>query len=144
MPMPFTYAHASDEFRAYLTDARDRLDTPSDNVAYTCTDAVFQVFRSRLAPQRALDFADVLPSVLRAIFVWRWRVDDPIRPYADRAVLTREVKDVRRDHNFSPDSVIGDIAWALNRHVDAMDFARVVDRLGPSARAYWQPPPDAA
>ncbi|MFC2966725.1 hypothetical protein [Acidimangrovimonas pyrenivorans] len=52
--MPFTYRHATEEFRAYLADARERLGTPSDNVAYTCADAVFRVFRRRCCGRSSL------------------------------------------------------------------------------------------
>ena len=142
MPMPYTCRHATEEFRAYLADARDRLDTPSDNVAYTCTDAVFQVFRRRLTPPQALAFADALPCVLRAIFLWRWDVTAAPLPFADRATMTREARDVRRHHNLCRDTVIGDIAWLLARHTDPMDLAQALDRLPPEARAFWQVPPE--
>jgi uncharacterized protein (DUF2267 family) len=139
--MPYTYRHASEEFRAYLADARDRLDTASDNVAYTATDAVLQTFRRRLAVQDALRFADVLPAVLRAIFLWRWQIADPL-PFAARDILTAEALAIRAQHNFAPPTLIGDIAWALCRHVDAIDYARILARLGPEAQAFWAVPPD--
>lgn len=72
MPMPYTYRHASAEFAAFLADAREALGLESDNATYTAVDAVFQVFRTRLSVEQALAFADLLPCVLRAIFVWRW------------------------------------------------------------------------
>ena len=52
MPMPPTYRHASKEFRAFLADAKDRMNLESDNMAYTAVDAVFQVFRRRLTAQQ--------------------------------------------------------------------------------------------
>lgn len=138
--MPFTYRHASEEFRAYLADVRDRLDTASDNVAYTATDGVFQVFRRRLAAQEALLFADILPAVLRAVFVWRWDLSAPRQPWAPRAALAAEALALRAHHNFAPPTLIGDVAWALARHIDAMDRARTLARLGAEAQAYWEVP----
>ena len=80
MPMPWTYRHASREWRSFLDDAKDRLGLESDNMAYTAVDAVLQVFRRRLTPQQGIDFANVLPAVLRAMFVWRWDVSAPPVP----------------------------------------------------------------
>ncbi len=65
MPMPWTYRHASREFRAFLVDAKERMSLESDNMAYTEVDAVFHVFRRRLTAQQGLDFASVLPCVPR-------------------------------------------------------------------------------
>ena len=89
MPMPYTYRHASAEVSASLADARAALDLVSDNSTYSAVDAVFRVFRARLAMPQALSFDDVLPCVLRAIFVADWHPADPL-PFADRATLTRE------------------------------------------------------
>lgn len=138
MTRPMIYQHATEDFEAYLTDARDRLDTPSRNVAYTATDGVFQVFRARLDPQDALRFANLLPAVLRAIFVANWNLQDR-RPWADRPALTREVQLVRQHHNFSPDTVIADVAWALRRHVDEPAFDKLLVTLGAEAREFWAP-----
>ena len=136
MTRPMIYQHATEDFEAYLADARDRLDTPSRNVAYTATDGVFQVFRARLDPQDALRFADLLPAVLRAIFVANWTLGDR-RPWADRHALTREVQSVRQHHNFSPDTVIADVAWALRRHVDETAFDKLLATLGSQAQELW-------
>lgn len=136
MTRPMIYQHATEDFEAYLADARDRLDTPSRNVAYTATDGVFQVFRARLDPQDALRFADLLPAVLRAIFVANWTLGYR-RPWADRHALTREVQSVRQHHNFSPDTVIADVAWALRRHVDETAFDKLLATLGSQAQELW-------
>lgn len=78
MPMSWTYRHASKAFRAFLHDAKERMGFVSDNMAYMAVDAVFQVFRRRLTPEQGIAFADLLPSVPRAIFVYRWDVSRPI------------------------------------------------------------------
>lgn len=136
MTRPMIYQHATEDFEAYLRDACDRLDTPSRNVAYTATDGVFRAFRARLDPQDALRFCDVLPAVLRAIFVADWNLSDR-REWSDRGALTGEVKALRRHHNFSPDTVIADVAWAIRRHVDEKAFDAVLETLGEDARRYW-------
>jgi uncharacterized protein (DUF2267 family) len=139
--MPYTYRHASAEFTAFLADARAALDLVSDNSTYTAVDAVFRVFRARLTVPQALAFADILPSVLRAIFVADWRPADPL-PFADRATLTREAQAVRPHHNLTPDHVIGTLARVLRRHVLAIDLDRVLATLPPGAAEFWHVPPD--
>jgi uncharacterized protein (DUF2267 family) len=137
MPMPWTYRHASREFRAFLIDAKERMSLESDSMAYTAVDTVFRVFRRRLTAQQGLDFAGVLPSVPRAIFVKDWSVADPPAPFEDRAAMTREAQRVRVNHNLTPDNAIEATAWALRRSLDQRDLDRVLARIGPEAQAFW-------
>lgn len=137
MPMPWTYRHAAKEWRAILDDLKDRMDMVSDNSAYTALDAVLQVFRRRLTAQQGLDFAAVLPSLPRAIFVAGWQVADPPAPFADREALTREVKAVRQNHNLTPDHAIEAVAWTLRRYTNPADLERVLARLPEGAAAFW-------
>jgi uncharacterized protein (DUF2267 family) len=141
--MPYTYRHASAEFRAFLDDARDELGLDSDNAAYTAVEAVFQVFRRRLTVAEALAFADLLPCVLRAIFVTGWRPADPV-PFADRATLAREAQGLRLQHNLTPPHAIAAVSRALRRQVHARDLDRVLAGLPPGAAAFWHLPPDEA
>lgn len=137
MPLPWTYRHASKEWSAFLADVKTRMDLTSDNMAYTAVDGVLQVFRRRLTVQQGLDFADVLPSVLRAIFVYRWDTGQAPVPFADRATLTAEVQQVRVNHNLTPDNAIEATAWAVRRVTNRLDFERVLARLPEGAQAFW-------
>ena len=137
MPMPWTYRHASKEWRAILDDLKDRMDLVSDNTAYTALDGVLQVFRRRLTAQQGLDFATVLPSVPRAIFVAGWQIDAQPLPFGDRDALTREVKAVRQNHNLTPDNAIEAVAWTLRRYTDKADLERVLARLPAGAVPFW-------
>lgn len=137
MPMPWTYRHASKEWRAFLDDVKERMSLESDNMAYTAVDAVFQVFRRRLTAQQGLDFASIFPSVLRAIFVKDWDVTRPPVPYTDRADLIAEVKNVRPDHNLTPDNAIEATAWAVRRCTNGSDFEQVLSTLPTEASAFW-------
>lgn len=137
MPLPWTYRHASKEWSAFLSDVKGKMDLTSDNMAYTAVDGVLQVFRQRLTVQQGLDFANVLPSVLRAIFVFRWDTDQPPVPFADRDTLTAEVKRVRVNHNLTPDNAIEATAWAVRRCTNRSDFERVLTRLPDGAQAFW-------
>ena len=138
MPMPWTYRHASKEFRAFLDDAKERMGLASDNMAYTAVDAVLQVFRRRLTPEQGIAFADLLPSVLRAVFVYRWDVARPPVPFGPRDALTREAQAVRPDHNLTPDNAIEATAWALRRSLRQSELDALLARFPEGAVAFWQ------
>lgn len=138
MPIPMELQHASDDFERFLADARDFSGLATRNQTYTMVEGVLLTFRRRLAVQQALDFADVLPPLLRAIFVSRWDISEPVLPFTDRATLTREVQALRQHHNFAPDSCLSDVARALRRHVDTEAFDRVLATLPEGAADYWQ------
>lgn len=137
MPMPWTYRHASKEWRAFLDDVKERMSLDSDNMAYTAVDAVLQVFRRRLTAQQGLIFAGVLPSVLRAIFVKGWDVTEPPAPFSERSALIAEAKQIRANHNLTPDNAIEATAWAIRRSTNKRDFERVLAQLPDEAIAYW-------
>ena len=137
MPMPWTYRHATREWRAFLADAKEKMNLDSDNNAYTAVDGVLQTFRCRLTAQQGLDFASVLPSVLRAIFVHNWDVTSPPVPFAQREALVSEVKALRRDHNLTPNNAIEATAWALWRATNHRELERVLEELPEPAREFW-------
>ncbi|SDG61330.1 DUF2267 domain-containing protein [Pelagibacterium luteolum] len=139
MVRPMIYQHADTAFEAFLIDACARLDTPSRNVAYTATDGVFRAFRARLEIQRALDFANVLPTTLRAIFVQDW-IAEPPRDWGTRDDWTRDAQTLRQHHNFAPDTVVSDIAWSLRRHLDQKAFDTLLKTFPPEAREFWDSP----
>lgn len=137
MPMPWTYRHASKEWRAILDDLRDRMNIISDNMAYTAMDGVLQVFRRRLTAQQGLDFASVLPAIPRAVFVSGWQVNVPPLPFTDRAALIEEVRRVRQNHNLTPDTAIEATAWSLRRYMNRADLDQALARLPEGATAFW-------
>ena len=138
MPLPRTYAHATKDWRAFLDDARARMNLESKNSTYTAVDAVLQVFRRRLTVQQALTFADVLPAVLRALFVNEWDVSAGPVPFGTREDMAREAENVRPHHNLTPDDCIAAVAWALRRHVRQRDLDRVLASIGPEAEDFWR------
>lgn len=139
MPMPWTYRHASKEFASFLATARDRMGLGSDNMTYTAVDGVFRTFRARLAPAQAIAFADCLPCVARAIFVFGWDVAAPPRPFARRAEMTREVQAWRPHHNLTPENAIEATAFALWRHANHRDLTAALTEIGPDAEDFWYP-----
>lgn len=138
MPMPWTYRHASKEWRAFLDDVKDVTGLDSDNMAYTAIDAVLQVFRRRLTAAQGLRFASILPTVPRAIFVKGWEPETDPPPFADRRALIREVRAIRPDHNLTPDNAIDATARAVRRSIDQRDLDRVLEEMPPGAAAFWR------
>lgn len=138
MPVPRQYQFASMEFSQFLVDARDAAGLTSVNAAYTMTQGVLLTFRQRLDAKQGILFANVLPAVLRAIFVADWDVDEPRKRFEDRAAMTKEVQALRPNHNYSPDTVIRDVAIALRKHVDAEIFDRVLTQLPHGASEFWR------
>lgn len=137
MPIPLDLQHATEAFDRFLADARDTAGLGTRNQAYTMVDGVLRVFRRRLSAEEAIRFAGVLPPVLRAIFVADWDPAELRRPFADRAAMTVEVQDLRRHHNFAPQTAIADVAAALRRNMDADKLDRVLATLPAGAAEYW-------
>lgn len=139
MPVPAEYERASAQFYDFLVDARDTAGLWSTHVTYTMTQGVFQVFRRRLSTKDAIAFANVLPVCLRALFVTDWNLDEERKAFEDRDAMTREVKSLRREHNFSTETAIGDVAQALRRHVDEEAFDACLAQLPAGAAEFWKP-----
>lgn len=139
MPLPWTYRHATREWQAFLADARSEMDLVSDNSTYTAVQGVLQAFRRRLTAQQAVDFAQILPSVLRAIFVADWQIAPPLPP-GTRADWTAEAMALRPDHNLTPDNCVAATAIALRKCVLRRDLEMVLGTLPPFATDFWSTP----
>ena len=138
MPVPAEYQRATDDFYKLLTDARDSAGLTTTNQAYTMVQGVLQAFRRRLEVNEAIRFLSVLPVGARALFVAEWDVNEPKRPFEDRAVMTKEVQALRAEHNFAPETAIRDVASALRRNLDEAAFDRVLATLHRGATEFWQ------
>jgi uncharacterized protein (DUF2267 family) len=138
MPVPAEYQRLHDEFYAFLVDARDTAGLATTNMSYTMVQGVLQVFRRRLDLRDAIRFAAILPAGLRALFTADWDLDEPRRAFDSLARMTAEVRALRPDHNFSPDSAIADVATALRHHVDVQALDTVLARLPQGSVAFWQ------
>ena len=139
MPMPWTYRQATREWQAFLAEARDAMGLTSDNATYTAVEGVLRAFRRRLTPQQAIDFAQVLPSVLRALFVADWQLQPPIPP-GSRADWTAEAMALRPHHNLTPPNCVAATALALRKSVLRADLDRVLATLPPFAAEFWSTP----
>lgn len=58
-------------------------------------------------------------------------------PFVERDLLTREVQELRADHNYAPDDSIRVVAAAIRRNVNEVEFDAAVEELGASAVDYW-------
>jgi uncharacterized protein (DUF2267 family) len=139
MPVPAEYERASVQFYDYLVDARDTSELWSTHVTYTMTQGVFQVFRRRLSTKDAIAFANVLPVCLRALFITDWDIDEEKRPFESREVMTKEVKLLRAEHNFSTETAIQNVAHTLRRHVDEEAFDKLLAQLPDGSVEFWGP-----
>ena len=140
MPMPWTYRQATREWRAFLADAQDAIGTPTDNTTSTAVEGTLRAFRRRLTAQQAIDFAQILPAVLRALFVADWDLSGPVAPPGTRADWTADAKALRPRHDVTPDGVIAGTAVALRKAVLREDLERVLSHLPPFAAEFWSTP----
>ena len=140
MPMPWTYRQASREWQTFLEDAKDAIGTPTDHSTFTAVEGVLRAFRARLTPQQAIDFAQVLPAVLRALFVADWTLRDQPLPPGTREDWTREARALRAHHNFATDRCVLGTAIALRKSVLARDLDQVLATLPPFATEFWSTP----
>jgi uncharacterized protein (DUF2267 family) len=130
MPIPMEYWNASKDFDLFLTDVRDTCMLQTHNQAYHTLRAVLHVFRSHLDINEALRFADVLPPVIRAIFIESWDANRKPPAFPTRGYLQAEVKSIRPDHNLAPPTAIDDVSICLWRSsVSKMDLERTLKSI---------------
>ena len=142
-PVPREYQRIRDDLYGFLETARDKADVETTHRSYTMCQSVFQVFRRRLSARDAIRFAKTLPAGIRALFVADWEdvdIHDTARglDFSSRQELTKEVKRLRANHNFAPDTAIADVAYSLRRYVDEAKFDQVLDELGEEAQEFWK------
>jgi len=141
MTWPFAYQNASLEFERFMVDARDASDLATTNMAWNMVVGVLHAFRGRLTVQEVLRFADILPPVLRALFVEGWDSEAPILAFGQDEDLLAEVRSVRAAHNFAPPNAVQAVAQALRRNVDNAELDRVLATLPAGAAAFWSVAP---
>ncbi len=145
MPMPFEYQNASRQFEKFMVDARDQAGLATTSMAWNMVVGVLWAFRSVLTVEEALRFADVLPPVLRAIFVERWNVSQAVQPLGDHQAVLAQIRSVHREHNFSPENAVQVLFSALRQAVGPEVLDAVLERLPPHASEFWRlgrPPPE--
>jgi uncharacterized protein (DUF2267 family) len=137
MPVPNEYQRIGDQLYAFLTKARDQAGLGSTHQSYTMAQGVFRAFRSRLSLEQAIEFSNVLPAGVRALFVADWNPRLPRLPWCSRAAMTREAQSLRAPHNFSPDTAIHDVAVALRSCADEVRLDRTLGGIGLEAADFW-------
>ncbi len=137
MTWPLEYQKACIDFERFMVAARDAAGLQTTNMAWNMVEGVLLVFRRRLTMRQAIEFANVLPPLIRALFLNNWHPGDEPEPFIDREALTSEVQALRRAHNFAPENSIDAVALALRSVVDENALDRVLGACPVEARAFW-------
>ncbi|MDP3760140.1 MAG: DUF2267 domain-containing protein [Ramlibacter sp.] len=137
MTWPLEYQRASHDFEQFIVAARDAAGLATTNMAWTMVQGVLLAFRRRLTISQAIEFANVLPPLLRALFLEDWRPNEEPVPFSSRDALTEEVRSLRSQHNFSPDNAIEAVAIALRGSVDGAALKQVLAKLPHDAAKFW-------
>jgi uncharacterized protein (DUF2267 family) len=137
MTWPLEYQHASLDFERFMVAARDAAGLQTTNMAWNMVEGVLHVFRRRLSFEQVLRFANVLPPVVRALFLENWRIAEPPVAFAPRTVLVEEVRALRHEHNFSPANAIEAVAHALRHTIGDVALDEVLSEFPPEARTFW-------
>ncbi|MDZ7904739.1 MAG: DUF2267 domain-containing protein [Cypionkella sp.] len=135
--MPWTYRQASREWAAFLDDAKEAIGTPTDHSTFTAVEGVLRAFRARLTLEQSIVFAQVLPAVLRALFVANWTPAPPIAA-GTRADWTAQAQSLRAHHNLAPAHVVMATALALRKSVHFADLEATLAQLPPFAAEFWR------
>ncbi len=138
MPYPLEYAMATQTWQKVLDAVRDETDLATSNQAFTVLEGVLRAFRRRLDVQDSLRFADALPVPVRALFVHDWDIEEECMPFLPPLQLADEVRSLRRDHNFAPDTAVPDVARALRRFVHPFHFDELIASLPQGAEEFWR------
>lgn len=141
MTWPLEYPKACVDFERFMVTARDAAGLTTTNMAWTMVEGVLLTFRRRLDTSQAIAFANLLPPLLRALFVQDWQPQDRAQPFGSREHWLAEVRGLRPAHNFSPDNAIEAVATGLRGVVDQDKLDRFLASVGPEAQAYWAPSP---
>ncbi|WP_020559585.1 DUF2267 domain-containing protein [Thiofilum flexile] len=144
MTWPLEYQKASYDFEHFMVAARDAAGLATTNMAWTMVEGVFHTFRRRLSPSQILQFASVLPPLIRAMFLEGWLLADHPVPFASLRELTDEVQSLRIDHNFSPPNAIQAVAIALRKVIGDEPLEEVLASLPSAAQTYWAVDRDSA
>lgn len=139
MTLPFEYQNPTLQFERFMVDARDCAGLATTNMAWNMVVGVLHAFRNRLSVNQALAFANVLPPMIRALFIEDWNPEQAVLPFGEPADWLADVLSVHPAHNFSPPDAVASVATALRKHVDEQTFERVLASLPAEARRYWDP-----
>jgi uncharacterized protein (DUF2267 family) len=95
MPVPPEYQRATEALYTFLEDLKKESNLATTHQVYTMTQAVFQAFRRRLNLKDTILFTNVLPAVLKAIFIDDWNLDEPQIPFDSVEKMTMEISSLR-------------------------------------------------
>lgn len=137
MPVPSEYQRASLDFERFLLHARQAGELQTTHMAWNMVVGVLHTFRARLTVPQVAAFANVLPPVLRALFIEGWDPAHQPCAFNHRSQLLAEIRSLRAAHNFSPDNAIEAVSIALRASVDEEQLQRVLRSISAEAFGYW-------
>lgn len=137
MPPPFEYQNPTLQFERFLVSARDHAGLPTTNMAWNMVVGVLHAFRARLSLQDGIRFAQVLPPMVRALFVEDWNPELPPKEFGAAPDWLNDVRAVRHEHNFSPDNAVVAVARALREQVHPPVWERILDSMPEGSLSYW-------
>ncbi|MGL5853484.1 MAG: DUF2267 domain-containing protein [Phycicoccus sp.] len=138
MPYPIEYSHATRTWQSVLDAIQEETGLSTSNQAFTVLEAVLRTFRRRVGVQDYLYFLNELPVPLRALGVHDWDIAEERRPFAAPLELADEVRSLRSDHNFAPDTAVADVARAVRRFVRPASFDDLLATMPRGADRFWQ------
>lgn len=113
-------------------------------MAYTAIEAVLHAYRARLSPKDVMIFANILPSVLRAIYIYGWNPEQTPHPFPNDRKWVEEFQAHRPHHNLTPKNAKNALAIALWQHINHRKFELALEKLPKPATDFWRVEADAS
>lgn len=95
MTVPPDFVHASRDLEHFLLDARETLGHATTHQTWYSVRGVFVTFRARLSVPQVVAFAQALPPLLGAMFLYEWQPEAEPKPFAARAELAKEAQQLQ-------------------------------------------------
>lgn len=137
MPMPQEYQLAHIVYNQILTGLCEELHLATRNQTYSLLQSVLLTFRRRLTAPQVLQFASLLPPIVRAIFVKDWNEREYQPAFGGANELIADVKDLRRAHKFADDHAIRAVSHILRRYMDKAKLDAALADISDEAIAFW-------
>lgn len=140
MTVPNEYRRASAQFDDFLGEVANEAGLTTRHQAYTTLQGVLVTFRRRLTLQEAVIFVQVLPPMLRALFVEGWDPHTAQGPVLDQSAWSREIQELRINHNISPADANLFVSNVLWRSTDRAALSKCLSDLPAFATDFWPQP----
>jgi uncharacterized protein (DUF2267 family) len=137
MTVPQDVSYASEQFREWLLELKQRALLGSTNQGYAMLLAMLQELRDRSSIDDALRFADALPPLVRGIMLDHWHPAGAGTPTTRRLFLGA-VKERLEPHQPPPDSIVDDVLAVLAHRTHSVVLPVLTEHLPPELQAQWR------